>query len=324
MSCLLLGVGILIGPLFEWPALAQTCGGAVKCRCGDTLIADRILGSDPVVSNTCPADGLIIGASGITLDFKTKAIKGSGKGIGVLVGIGVRDVTITGRPPARVQGFGTGIKIAEGASEITVTGVQVYYHAGDGIVVEGDHNTFINSPARHNGNNGFLVLNGNYNVIIGANNEYNGDNGFLVQGHFNEVIANKASENDKNRQNDGIGIEVIGNNNIVRLNQLTHNNTHGIVVVGDNNFLEENSTNKHKRNGIMVDGDNAILIKNKAANSKNATTQSIGIRVVGIGDPFRSGGNMTNDDECVIYGITGQAVCEKVQCSESGLCETGG
>ena len=316
-------VAIFIGLVFALPALAQTCGGTVKCRCGDTLIADRTLANDPIVQTACPGDGLTIGASGITLDLKTKAIKGSGQGVGVLVADGVKNASIIGRPPARIQGFGTGIKISSGASHVTVSGVQAYYHRGDGILVEGDYNRVINSPGRHNGNNGHAVMNGDHNVITGANNEYNGDNGFFVQGNFNELIANKASENDKSRQGQGIGIAVIGHSNIIRLSQLTHNNTHGIVVAGNDNFLEGNSTNKHKFDGIVVNGNNTVLINNSATNTKNATTQNLGIFVEGDGNAFASSGNVSNDDVCSIYGVTGQGVCAKTQCSEAGTCTAG-
>ena len=179
-------VALFISVVFVLPASAQTCGGAAKCSCGDMLLGDRKLTDDPILTTVCPSDGLIIAASGVTLDLKTKILNGSGKGAGVLVLDGVVDVTITGEAHnvGRIQGFGTGIRIAGGASDITVIGVQAYYNTGDGILVEGDHNTITSSPGRHNGNHGHAVMNGNHNVIMGANNEYNGDNGFFVKGDF--------------------------------------------------------------------------------------------------------------------------------------------
>lgn len=298
-------VGIIIGVLFDLPASAQqTCGGAVKCSCGDTVIADRRLAGDPILTAACPGNGLIIGVSGVTLDVNTKALNGSGNGVGVLVPASVHDVSIIGRPPGRVQKFGTGIKIADGASHVTIREIQAYYNTGDGILVEGDDNTIISSPGRHNGKNGHTVMNGNYNVITGANNEYNGDNGFFVQGHSNELISNKASENDKIKQGHGNGIEVIGDNNKIRLNWLSKLNTNGYVVVGNNNFLEGNLTTKHKLWGITVTGDNAVLINNKATEGVD------GILVQGnIGDPRASSGNTSNRGDCIIYGVTGQGVC---------------
>jgi hypothetical protein len=146
-------------------------------------------------------------------------------------------------------------------------------------------------------------MNGNYNLITGANNEYNGDNGFLVQGNFNELTANKASENDKIKQGHGNGIEVIGDNNIIRASWLSKLNTNGIVVVGNDNYLEGNLTNKHRRIGITVTGNNAVLINNKA------TEGTDGIIVEGSGDPFDSSGNTSNRGACIIYGVTGQGVC---------------
>jgi hypothetical protein len=297
---------VSIGLAFPSTATAQTCGGSVKCGCGYTLIADRALTDDPILGAVCLNEGLIIGASGVTLDLKRKVLTGSGNGVGVLVPDGIHDVTIDGQAHTlgRIQKFGTGIKIAEGASHVTINGVQAYYNTDDGILVEADNNTIINSPGRFNGNNGHTVIDGNYNVITGANNEYNGDNGYYVQGHFNELISNKGSENDKNRQGHGVGIEVIGDNNILRLNWLSKLNTHGIVVIGHNNFLEGNLTTKHKFHGITVTGDNAVLINNKATESKN-----IGILVEGNGDPFASSGNRSNRGVCMIYGVTGQGVC---------------
>jgi hypothetical protein len=294
---------ILMGLVFDLPVSAQTCGGTVKCSCGNTLVADRRLAGDPILVNPCPGDGLIIGVSGVTLDINSKALKGSGTGVGVLVPAGVHDVNIVGRPPGRVIQFGTGIKIADGASHVTVREIQAYYNTGDGILIEGDHNSIISSPGRHDGNNGLTVMNGNHNVITGLNNEYNGDNGFFIQGHFNEIISNKASENDKNKQGHGNGIEVIGDNNIIRLNWLSKLNTNGFIVVGNNNFLEGNLTTKHKLWGYTVTGDNAVLINNKA------TEGTDGILVQGSGDPFASSGNTSNRGQCVIYGVTGQGVC---------------
>jgi hypothetical protein len=284
------------------PAGAQTCGGAVKCRCGDTVIADRRLGGDPILSTVCQGDGLTIGTSGVTLDVNSKKLRGSGTGIGVLVAAGVQDVEIIGSP-GRIQEFGTGIKVADGASHVTIRDIQAYYNTGDGILVEGDYTSVISSPGRHNGNNGHTVMNGNYNLITGANNEYNGDNGFLVQGNFNELTANKASENDKIKQGHGNGIEVIGDNNIIRASWLSKLNTNGIVVVGNDNYLEGNLTNKHRRVGIKITGNNAVLINNKA------TEGTDGIIVEGNGDPFDSSGNTSNRGACIIYGVTGQGVC---------------
>ena len=301
-------VALFISVVFVLPASAQTCGGAVKCSCGDTLLDDRTLTDDPILTAVCPGDGLIIGASGVTLDLKTKILNGSGNGAGVLVLAGVDDVTITGQAHniGRIQGFGTGIRIAAGASHVTVTGVQAYYNTGDGILVEGDHNTIISSPGRHNGNHGHAVINGHHNVIAGANNEYNGDNGFFVRGDFNELIGNLASENDKIRQGHGNGIEVIGHNNIIRLSKLSKLNTNGIVVVGNDNYLEGNTTNKHKLYGITLKGARAVLINNKATNTTNK-----GILVEGTGAPFASRGNISDKGVCVIYGVTGQGVCTR-------------
>jgi hypothetical protein len=53
---------------------------ATQVQCGDVITTDTRLSRD---LNNCPADGVIIGASRVTLDLDGHTIDGVGMGIGV-------------------------------------------------------------------------------------------------------------------------------------------------------------------------------------------------------------------------------------------------
>ena len=71
---------------------------AVQVKCGDTITTDARLTRD---LNNCPAEGVIIGAAGVTLDLEGYTIDGVGAGIGVsnVRGVWRRDREGRDRPP---------------------------------------------------------------------------------------------------------------------------------------------------------------------------------------------------------------------------------
>src|SRR5262249_30165081 len=75
-------------------AQAKLCGDNVggldiPCSCGDTLVSNVVLGNDPIVTETCTADGLIVKATdashGVTIDLAGKTLRGNGHGTGIWV-----------------------------------------------------------------------------------------------------------------------------------------------------------------------------------------------------------------------------------------------
>src|SRR5437773_11788003 len=62
-------------------------GKRVACACGDVLVSSRVLGpADEVTAAPCPANGLVVAASGpVTLDLGGRTIAGDGQGMGLLV-----------------------------------------------------------------------------------------------------------------------------------------------------------------------------------------------------------------------------------------------
>jgi parallel beta-helix repeat protein len=278
---------------FISPAAAQTCGGAVACTCGYTITASRTFSSaDFAGVKTCPADALIIGANGITVDVNGKTIRGS-KGAGT-VGLRIEGHTGVTVTDGRFEAFETGVRIANGSTDVTIDGIEAYRNAGNGILIESDGNEVIASPGRHNGINGMRIT-GNNNTVRLSNNEYNGNHGFLVEGIGNQLISNWASENNDH----GIVVAATGDGTLVQTNRITKLNRHGIFVDGASNVrLEGNFATKQRNFGInIVNGIDAVLINNKV-------TESSGISVTGSGDANDSQNNVSNRGVCIIYGVS--------------------
>jgi len=295
---------------------AADCGD-VPCSCGDNLVASRTLvsGVDPIVASTCTGDGLIMNTDEVVLDLNGNKLRGSGSGVGVLIGDGVNDVTIKkGRVDGFETGIGTGTEIdtAGTTNGSTIDGIRPNLNTGHGILLKGDNNDLTGILAKRSGINGVTVI-GNSNLFKDHNDEYNRFHGLFVQGDFNQVLDNRASENAKSRTS-GDGIHVEGNHNLIRGSDVTKLNINGIVVIGDNNALDANSVTRQKGDGIqggdgiIVDGDNNVLTDNLAT-----ANRGVGISVVGGGDPTASTGNRVSlnrkQPQCSIYGEIDPPTC---------------
>jgi parallel beta-helix repeat protein len=83
---------------------------AVSVDCGFSVVTDLKLGNDL----SCPGDGLIVNADGITIDLNGHTILGSGAGIGITVRAR-HDVDIHG---GTIIGFVTGIFVANSSTVV--------------------------------------------------------------------------------------------------------------------------------------------------------------------------------------------------------------
>jgi hypothetical protein len=105
------------------PVLAD-CGDSiggrrVPCSCGDIVVGDtRLQPGDPVITEPCPADGLLVlapvDAPSIILDLNGQERHGSGAGIGIRVicggAQGAEIIGGIGGVFGTVTGFGEGIR----------------------------------------------------------------------------------------------------------------------------------------------------------------------------------------------------------------------
>ncbi len=140
--------------------------------CGDTVTSDVTL----TRNLTCSGDGLIIGASGITLDLAGYAINGSGVGVGIsgssmftlrngaignfetaLLGgaAQITNMTIANNDTGIVTGFSSG--------NLTIDNSRIVQNRGDGIWGVQGHLILSNSVVKNNGGTG---------VVTGAGGEF--------------------------------------------------------------------------------------------------------------------------------------------------------
>ncbi|MEM3030944.1 MAG: PQQ-binding-like beta-propeller repeat protein [Candidatus Micrarchaeia archaeon] len=138
-------------------SFSANCGGAVPCACGDTLIASWTMTSD---LGPCSGDGLVLGASGITLDCAGHSITGTGTGNGIYsnqANIAIKNCLIAnflnGITPSSTGGnlFENNTIYNVGQNGISVTGT--------GNIVR--HNRLANTT----GGYGIVVLGSNQNLL---------------------------------------------------------------------------------------------------------------------------------------------------------------
>lgn len=82
------------------PLSAASAASAAPIRCGDTITTNVTL----TKNLTCPADGLIVGAEGLTINLNGRSLTGAGAGVGIAGR--VNSTVVNGR----IRGFDVGIR----------------------------------------------------------------------------------------------------------------------------------------------------------------------------------------------------------------------
>ncbi|RJQ37435.1 right-handed parallel beta-helix repeat-containing protein [Candidatus Parcubacteria bacterium] len=187
---------------FAAPVLAADCGGAVPCDCGDTLVDDRTLTEDDLVTHgQCPGNGLVIATDDIDLDLNDRTISGSGSGAGVRIE-GAEGVTVAN---GKIRGFFRGIDAtnpAPNASQSVFEDLKITDNDEDGIKVEGNNNLLRKVKSTSNGRHGINVVGGN-NFIKNSRADENEQVGIKLQGN------GKLKDNTA-KKNGGKGIDAPG------------------------------------------------------------------------------------------------------------------
>jgi len=227
---------VIVGP---HPAQAAFCGddvggSRVACSCGDQVVSSTVLGaSDPVVTETCSGDGLVVfvpsESQGITLNLGGRSIVGSGNGVGIRVVRGGRlGSTIVGGGEdgrrAEVAHFRTGIS-AHGRNDLLeLIGVDVHHNRGDGLRL---HTSGVRLE----------------DVRSGAN----GRDGVSLFGQGIEVTGVVAERNL------GDGLQVRGAGATVNA-ETNDNGRHGMIIAGRGNRVEAVRSNGNGGAGVTATG----------------------------------------------------------------------
>ena len=185
------------------PPLAQ--GGALDgvIQCGDVITADTTLSRDL----SCAGDGLMIGASDVTLDLAGHTISGAGTGIGVW-SFSSYVVTIEN---GTIRNFGSGIVLFDGGQRgtATISNMSITGNSGDGIDLGGDSwlDAVTGNTVSHNQGDGIHARYANDGTTFQGNHVFsNGGVGLHVDQASSTFIDNDVRRNG----DDGITVYDIG------------------------------------------------------------------------------------------------------------------
>lgn len=239
VAALTVGVSLAAAVAVPGAASAKSCGDdidgqRVACSCGDTVVADTVLwATDPVVSEPCSGDGLVVlappGSEGIALNLGGQSIVGRGRGVGIrVVRGGSLGSTIVGgdadEARAEIARFDTGIRGSGSNVLREVRGIDVHDNTGDGLYL---HTSGV--------------------VVDDVRTERNGHDGAALSGHGNALTSVVAESNVRD------GLQVHGSGASVEA-ETTGNRRHGTVVGGRGNFLASVRSSENGGVGVVASG----------------------------------------------------------------------
>jgi hypothetical protein len=261
----------LFGPVTSAPAAHVSCGETIEA---DTTLDADVLG--------CPNNGVVIDASGVTLDLAGHTIEGTRRGFGVVTGVGASRVTVKN---GKVGRFHNAVVLVAGGDHV-VRDVRVY-DSHDGVLLNsvggallervtatGNDGSGIHTPVSRNvtirrshihdnaAGVGGLGLQGS--AIVRNTIERNTFYGILYGS-----VTGSTFERNLVYANGGFGIMLIEGstgNRFIR-NRVSKTVGDGMILAEDSaaNLLYRNRFNRNTGDGVEVLGAGATLIRNSAA-----------------------------------------------------------
>jgi Periplasmic copper-binding protein (NosD)/Right handed beta helix region len=219
--------------------------------CGQVVTTSAFLTKD---LNCAGASGIIVGAPGITIDFKGHVVRGDR-----LIGhYGVYDlyddVTIKN---GTVRNFEEGVYVVNHPSGVTVSGIVATGNVDYGMYVYGTSARIASSAAAGNGGTGIYVE-GDSASVTSSTAAGNGVYGIWVNGAAPTVRSSSASANG----NRGIWVE--GDSAKVMSATASGNGAAGIAVGGVQTTVKSSTASGNGGIGINVGGDQAVVQGNRA------------------------------------------------------------
>jgi len=205
------------------PAAARAAGPA----CGATITSSVRLTAD---LRDCPADGLVIGADGITVDLNHHTIDGTGNGAGV---------RLTTRHAVRIKNgtikeFARGIDSLQGTGNVFEGLTSTANRSGIAVTESTGDTLRLNNLSRNTVTGALIFTSANTKVL--GNRVYdNAGNGIaFVEGS----TGNLASANDVRGAETGLIIDT-SDRNTFALNHVSQSGD-GVLVAGDQNTVTGN------------------------------------------------------------------------------------
>jgi len=278
----LLFLGSLAAALVGVLALFASPSEAGHVSCGDTITQDRTLDSD---LQNCPGGGIVIGASGITLDLNGHTVDGTvphSSSCGLIFGVdnsaGYDGVTVK---DGTVQQFDDGIEVI-GANENRLSGINVRDNNCDGIFISdaAHENVVVNNRVSGNDFRGIVVRDSNRNRIARNALSANDHAGVAVfRSTHSQIERNSVAGNGRSRGGRAeFGIELVtSSHSLISRNSVVRHSLVGIILfdLSKHNRIELNSVRRY--------GDDGVLLLNRS--NENAITQNTVARTSGS-NPF--------------------------------------
>ena len=245
----ILVVGALV--LLGTPVMAGSAGAAVL-SCGQVITQSTVLENDV---GPCPANGangIVIGASNITLDLNGHTVFGSagarGEGAGVYMlnrtGVTVKNGT--------VRDFDGGVAV-DGGSANTVTGITARDNIGTLLVTRFGEGIALLSSTHNRVTNNLVVHNGPFGGI-GLYSQNNSEHARTTTGNAthnlidaNQVVDNNIARTATINDSDGIRVERQGEFNVITNNRVTGSGLDGIALFAfsPNNTIRNNAVHNN-------------------------------------------------------------------------------
>jgi copper-binding protein NosD len=234
--------------------------------CGETVTANTVLHAD---LRDCPADGLVIGADGITLDLRGHTIDGNGISGGDDVGVrneGHDRVTVR---HGTIHEFDHAVRLT-GASHNRILRLVATRNGdaeiGRAILLDNgsDWNRIVRNDASANGRSGVAVLDSHHNLVARNRMALNGVAGMgIFGGGDNRVVRNVVVDNGGN----GIfwGEGTIGGR--VAKNRISGNPEAGLVIDGGDFATVVHNRLAHNADNVVVFGNANSLRANRVVDA---------------------------------------------------------
>ena len=253
-----LGVLVLVltaGSLLLSAPASPSGNGAAAC--GKVITKSFTLSHDLL---NCPADGLVVGANGITINLNGKLVDGVSAAAGIR-NDGFDRVTIRN---GKVQGFAHGVQLNAGTrrnlvAKLTVSGSEV---AGVQLFDADSNNRVTRNVLAFQAGDGVAVVGGSSGNVVSDNKIHtNEGNGVYVQASSsNRIVRNTISGNsDRN-----VRLDAANRNHLVR-NTLAKGGDAAVE-------LTDSHWNVLARNKVSTSGDAGFILSHSHRNRLLANT----------------------------------------------------
>jgi parallel beta-helix repeat protein len=300
------------------PAAAKPKLPSRTVQCGEVLTASLRVANN---LKDCPADGLVIGAPGITIDLGGHRIDGvlAAGSAGVDNSAGHADVVIQN---GFLLQFEDGVRLenASGntlallhAEGITEAGIHLIASSGNVLrqnTVRGSDDLGVHFEFASNGNTladneitgsgaGGIFVNDSpsANVFLRNTVSANGGYGFEIYGSDSILKGNVAEAN----QDTGIVLDGAPTNCLVKANRASGNDGSGIQIFGGSgNVLVGNTAHENGIHGIVSDTNAVTLRKNRANGNgflNGGAGDDVGLGILAPAGATTSGNKAAGNDD---------------------------